>query len=60
MPRITQADLVARLEVVGIHIDRSGLSKIEAGARPVTDLEVQALAETLKVSVAWLFGEKPE
>lgn len=53
-PRITQRDLMARLQVLGMVIDQSGLSKIENGQRPVSDIEVVALAEALKVSVAWL------
>jgi len=56
-PRITQLDLVARLQLVGLSIDQSGLSKLENGRRPVTDIEVVALARALKVSVAWLLGE---
>jgi transcriptional regulator with XRE-family HTH domain len=56
-PSITQMDLVARLEVQGISIDRSGLSKIETGHRPVTDIEAAGIARALKVSVSWLFGE---
>ena len=55
-PPITQSDLVARLQVLGITIDQSGLSKIESGRRPVSDIEVVALAKALKVSVAWLLG----
>ena len=53
-PRITQQDLVARLQVLGMTIDQSSLSKIENGQRPVSDIEVVALAKALKVSVAWL------
>jgi len=53
-PPITQVDLVARLQLLGVVIDQSGLSKIENGQRPVSDIEVVALAEALKVSVAWL------
>ena len=53
-PRITQRDLVARLQVLGVIIDQSGMSKIESGQRPVSDIEVVALAKALKVSVAWL------
>ncbi len=56
-PSITQMDLVARLQVQGIRIDRSGLSKIETGHRPVTDIEAAVFARVLKVSVAWLFEE---
>ncbi len=32
-PPITQIDLVARLQVLGMQIDQSGLSKIESGRR---------------------------
>lgn len=59
-PPITQADLVARLQVLGIMIDQSALSKIENQQRPVTDVEVVALAKALKVSVAWLLGQADE
>ena len=55
-PPITQKDLVARLQVLGMTIDQSGLSKIENQQRPVTDIEVAALAKALKVPVQWLFG----
>lgn len=51
---ITQTDLVARLQLLGITIDQPGLSKIENGQRPVSDVEVVALAKALKVSVGWL------
>lgn len=56
-PPITQLDLVARLQVLGMKIDQSGLSKIEGGNRPVCDYEVMALAKALKVEVGWLLGE---
>ena len=54
---ITQADLVARLQLVDVMIDQPTLSKIESEQRPVTDIEVVALAKALKVSVTWLLGE---
>ena len=56
-PQITQLDLVARLQSLGLSIDQSGLSKIENGQRPVSDIEIAALVKALKVSVAWLFSE---
>jgi transcriptional regulator with XRE-family HTH domain len=52
-PKLTQKELVARLQVLGIIIDQSGLSKIENGQRPVSDIEVAILAKALKVPVAW-------
>ncbi len=56
-PTITQADLVARLQLVDVMFDEPTLSKIENEQRQVTDIEVVALAKALKVSVAWLLGE---
>jgi len=56
-PPVTQTDLVARLQILGMRVDQSSLSKIESGHRPVTDIEVAALAKALKVSVAWLLKE---
>jgi len=53
-PSITQSDLVARLQILGMKIDQPGLSKLESGRRPVFDTEVVALAKALKVPVAWL------
>jgi len=55
-PQITQLDLVARLQVLGVRIDQSGLSKLESRRRPVSDIEVVALARALSVSVSWLLG----
>jgi len=53
-PPITQSDLIARLQLLDMNIDQSGLSKIENGQRPVTDIEVFALAKALKVTEEWL------
>jgi transcriptional regulator with XRE-family HTH domain len=53
-PPITQKDLVARLQVLGLKVDQSTISKIEQGSRPVFDFEVVALAKALKVSTSWL------
>jgi len=53
-PPITQFDLIARLQILGVILDQSAISKIEIGQRPVSDIEVVALAKALKVSVAWL------
>jgi len=56
-PRVSQVDLAARLQLMGLKIDQPAVSKIEQGRRPVLDLEVVALAKALKVSAAWLLGE---
>jgi transcriptional regulator with XRE-family HTH domain len=55
-PKITQTDLIARLAVRGIELDKTTISKIEAKTRPVTDIELVAIANSLGVSVLWLLG----
>ena len=55
-PPVTQLELIARLQVLGVVIEQPALSKIEIGYRPVTDMEVVALSQALKVSAAWLLG----
>lgn len=55
--KITQRDLVAQLQLLGIKIDQAGLSKLENGNRPITDIEIAAIAKILKVPLSWLFEE---
>ena len=57
-PKITQTDLLARLAVRGIELEKTTISKIEAKTRPVTDIELVALAEALGVSILWLLGKE--
>ena len=59
-PRITQDDLVARLEVKGLHLDRTSLLRIECGERKITDIEMLAIAAALRVPVATLFDGRGE
>lgn len=57
-PVITQSELAARLETLGLKIDRVSISKIESGDRFVADYEVAVLAKALDVPVEWLiFGK---
>jgi len=55
--RVTQMELAAQLQLLGITIDRSGIAKLESGRRPASDIEVAAIAKILKVSIPWLFEE---
>ena len=54
--RMSQSELAARLQVKGVNIERDSLSRIETGARFVTDYEIVALSEILNVSALWLLG----
>lgn len=56
-PPITQGELAARLQVLGLRVEQSSVSKIEQGLRPVSDVEVMALSKALRVTVGWLLGE---
>lgn len=55
-PKVTQTDLLARLSVRGIELEKTTISKIEAKKRPVTDIELVAIADALGLSVLWLLG----
>ena len=57
-PPVSQDDLAGRLAAKGISLDRSAISRIESQTRYVMDYEVAAIAKCLKVSVAWLYGER--
>ncbi len=57
-PRVTQEELAARLQVMGIHIDRTKIAKIENGTRPVYDYELTAIAKALKLDAGWLIKGK--
>lgn len=54
-PPLKQSDLVARLGVVGVDLDRPTITRIENGRRYLRDYEIIAIARVLKVSVASLF-----
>ena len=51
-----QNELLAKLQTAGIEISTPALSLLEGQKRPVSDIELNALADILKVSVDWLLG----
>lgn len=51
-----QKELLAQLQVSGVDMNASGLSKLEGQIRYVTDVELVALADILEVSVDYLLG----
>lgn len=55
-PKITQSDLLARLELQGMFLEKTTISKIESKTRCVTDIELVAIAKALGVSVNWLLN----
>lgn len=55
--KMKQNELLARLHQAGIEISVPALSLLEGQKRPVSDIELNALAEILQVSVNWLLGK---
>lgn len=57
-PQLDQADLAASLSIeLGVAVGRTTITRLESGSRPVTDVELVALARLLGVEVSWLlFG----
>jgi transcriptional regulator with XRE-family HTH domain len=57
-PPLSQSELASRLKLNGLKISPGNLAKIEAGTRQVTDIELEILAKTLKVSISSLLDKK--
>lgn len=55
--RVTQVELAARLQAMGLEIDQSAISKIENGERLVTDIEIVAICQALGISPGSLFTQ---
>lgn len=55
-----QVELLAKLQLAGIDMSVPALSLLEGQKRPVSDIELNALADILNVSVNWLLGRKEE
>lgn len=51
-----QVELLSRLQLAGIEMSIPALSLLEGQKRPVSDIELNALADILDVSVEWLLG----
>lgn len=50
-PVVSQRALADMLQLQGIDVDKNAIQRIECGKRFVTDIELVAMAEVLKVSV---------
>ena len=53
--KISQQELSNKLELLGIYICRGSVSRIEDFSRTVTDIELFAIAEVLKVDPKELY-----
>lgn len=55
---IKQKDLLAQLQIYGLDMNSSSLSKLESQVRCVTDKELLAIAKILDTPVSDIIGEK--
>ncbi len=51
-----QIELLTKLQLAGIEMSTPALSLLEGQKRPVSDFELNAIADILGVSVNWLLG----
>jgi len=54
---ITQEELTARLQINGISIDRTMISKIENQTREIYDYEIISIAKALNIPIEGLFND---
>lgn len=54
--RLSQAALAAKMQTEGVIVEQDVVSRIECGARLVTDYEVLALTKIFHVSADWIIG----
>ena len=51
-----QVELLVKLQTAGVDMSVPALSLLEGQKRPVSDIELNAIADILNVSVDWLLG----
>lgn len=56
--KMKQVELFTQLQLHGVEISTPALSLLEGQKRPVSDIELNALADVLEVSVDWLLGRE--
>lgn len=53
--KVSQQELSNKLELLGVYVCRGSISRIEDYSRTVTDIELFAIAEVLKIDVKELY-----
>ena len=53
---ISQEQLAARLQLLGLEASQKAISRIETGLRVVPDYEVRLLAQALDTTILWLLS----
>ena len=55
--RMSQSDLAAKMQVVGVILERDSISRIEIGTRFVTDYELLTFAKVLNTDLGRLLAD---
>lgn len=55
---IKQSALISKMQLLGVDINPSSMSKLEGQTRVATDIELKAIATALGVSIAELVAEE--
>lgn len=56
--KVSQEELAARLQAMGVQLDQTAVSRIENGERQVTDVELLAICRALGIEVGTLFTDR--
>ena len=56
--KMSQHELSAKLELLGVYVCRGSISRIEDYSRTVTDIELYAMAEVLGVDINELYSKE--
>ncbi|TGY42816.1 XRE family transcriptional regulator [Clostridium sartagoforme] len=54
---LSQEDLVAKLNLLGLEINQSDLSRIESFKRPIYDYELYCLCKVLNINIAQFMSD---
>lgn len=55
---MSQQMLSNKLELLAVYVCRGSISRIETGERAITDIEINAICDVLKVTPDYLFGRE--
>ncbi|MCB6991916.1 helix-turn-helix domain-containing protein [bacterium 210820-DFI.6.37] len=58
VPKVSQRAFADKLQLNGIDLDKNAIQRIESGKRFVTDIELKAFAQILKVTTDELLNDE--
>ena len=58
--KMSQVELLVKMQVMGVEISVPALSLLEGQKRPVNDIELKAISKILGVSIDWLADNEEE